>query len=208
MGSEMCIRDRGYSARRSRGGTSCTAGSSGRTTGGGSPRAGPYPGTSGCWGGSGVPTDSASGYRLTVARPRARDAPPNAPYCPEAAVVAWRRSCHGQHKGELCTNPGAPAGAPAAREIRGIRRLAGWFAWGREDRVARMTRWLRTHMSWGRDAEARGKRALCMLEDMESVTRVDPGHYSVKSQSQPSLCLLYTSPSPRDGLLSRMPSSA
>ena len=27
-------------------------------------------------------------------------------------------------------------------------------------------------------------------------------------EPQPSLCLLYTSPSPRDGLLSRMPSSA
>ena len=26
--------------------------------------------------------------------------------------------------------------------------------------------------------------------------------------SQPEICLLYTSPSPRDGLLSRMPSSA
>ena len=27
-------------------------------------------------------------------------------------------------------------------------------------------------------------------------------------QAQPIVCLLYTSPSPRDGLLSRMPSSA
>ena len=30
----------------------------------------------------------------------------------------------------------------------------------------------------------------------------------IKSKSQLNLCLLYTSPSPRDGLLSRMPSSA
>ena len=30
----------------------------------------------------------------------------------------------------------------------------------------------------------------------------------VKRLVDPSLCLLYTSPSPRDGLLSRMPSSA
>ena len=42
---------------------------------------------------------------------------------------------------------GAPAGAPAAREIRGIRRLAGWFAWGREDRMSRMAGLLRAHMS-------------------------------------------------------------
>ena len=31
---------------------------------------------------------------------------------------------------------------------------------------------------------------------------------SNNSKKQASLCLLYTSPSPRDGLLSRMPSSA
>ena len=31
---------------------------------------------------------------------------------------------------------------------------------------------------------------------------------SPKGESKPSICLLYTSPSPRDGLLSRMPSSA
>ena len=30
----------------------------------------------------------------------------------------------------------------------------------------------------------------------------------IKPAGQPKLCLLYTSPSPRDGLLSRMPSSA
>ena len=30
----------------------------------------------------------------------------------------------------------------------------------------------------------------------------------IKKSAQSSLCLLYTSPSPRDGLLSRMPSSA
>ena len=30
----------------------------------------------------------------------------------------------------------------------------------------------------------------------------------IKVAGQPKLCLLYTSPSPRDGLLSRMPSSA
>ena len=32
--------------------------------------------------------------------------------------------------------------------------------------------------------------------------------YQFKSSSQEQACLLYTSPSPRDGLLSRMPSSA
>ena len=30
----------------------------------------------------------------------------------------------------------------------------------------------------------------------------------IKIKDQPIICLLYTSPSPRDGLLSRMPSSA
>ena len=33
-------------------------------------------------------------------------------------------------------------------------------------------------------------------------------HISIMAQEQVQFCLLYTSPSPRDGLLSRMPSSA
>ena len=37
--------------------------------------------------------------------------------------------------------------------------------------------------------------------------RPDPGHF-VGSGKLLEICLLYTSPSPRDGLLSRMPSSA
>ena len=37
------------------------------------------------------------------------------------------------------------------------------------------------------------------LDDMEKVT---------EGTTQSKTCLLYTSPSPRDGLLSRMPSSA
>ena len=35
-----------------------------------------------------------------------------------------------------------------------------------------------------------------------------PDHYIVGRQRKDKDCLLYTSPSPRDGLLSRMPSSA
>ena len=34
------------------------------------------------------------------------------------------------------------------------------------------------------------------------------GKISAKIDGAPAICLLYTSPSPRDGLLSRMPSSA
>ena len=40
--------------------------------------------------------------------------------------------------------------------------------------------------------------------DNETVRLLD----EVESEYQASICLLYTSPSPRDGLLSRMPSSA
>ena len=40
-------------------------------------------------------------------------------------------------------------------------------------------------------------------------SRLEPGHYTLKIRAVGyNLCLLYTSPSPRDGLLSRMPSSA
>ena len=42
------------------------------------------------------------------------------------------------------------------------------------------------------------------LEDNDGFSLVDPGLPSEESWA----CLLYTSPSPRDGLLSRMPSSA
>ena len=37
---------------------------------------------------------------------------------------------------------------------------------------------------------------------------VKPPNLGNIKQPQPKICLLYTSPSPRDGLLSRMPSSA
>ena len=37
---------------------------------------------------------------------------------------------------------------------------------------------------------------------------VQAGNYQTKSLAELMTCLLYTSPSPRDGLLSRMPSSA
>ena len=37
---------------------------------------------------------------------------------------------------------------------------------------------------------------------------VPEGEKKIEATDQPNGCLLYTSPSPRDGLLSRMPSSA
>ena len=51
-------------------------------------------------------------------------------------------------------------------------------------------------------------------EDNRSVTRPRPGHADLagalkyRHSDMRNVCLLYTSPSPRDGLLSRMPSSA
>ena len=49
-----------------------------------------------------------------------------------------------------------------------------------------------------------------LAEDTDSVTIPDEGDSATKKKrlAQHILCLLYTSPSPRDGLLSRMPSSA
>ena len=40
------------------------------------------------------------------------------------------------------------------------------------------------------------------------MTILKPGELTVKKSGEEDICLLYTSPSPRDGLLSRMPSSA
>ena len=40
------------------------------------------------------------------------------------------------------------------------------------------------------------------------IAGLDPGYIGEVAMSKGYTCLLYTSPSPRDGLLSRMPSSA
>ena len=52
-----------------------------------------------------------------------------------------------------------------------------------------------------------------LLEDLEvKVNKINPNTYSFQADEVNidylTSCLLYTSPSPRDGLLSRMPSSA
>ena len=55
------------------------------------------------------------------------------------------------------------------------------------------------------------KMAHALLEDLEKDTvEFKPNYDETESipQTLPTNCLLYTSPSPRDGLLSRMPSSA
>ena len=64
----------------------------------------------------------------------------------------------------------------------------------------------------GRDLEAMSQD---LSRWMGAVSDVDNAHNSAKNPSMirkvfggGSICLLYTSPSPRDGLLSRMPSSA
>ena len=48
------------------------------------------------------------------------------------------------------------------------------------------------------------------LSDVQvrSITNSVEGELREKAKVEPIRCLLYTSPSPRDGLLSRMPSSA
>ena len=59
------------------------------------------------------------------------------------------------------------------------------------------------------DAEARAAmiRGVNILADTVKVTLGPKGRNVVMDKSY-GACLLYTSPSPRDGLLSRMPSSA
>ena len=54
-------------------------------------------------------------------------------------------------------------------------------------------------------ADAEAEVALAAIEDGDGVEGVQ---LYVCGQGHLCLCLLYTSPSPRDGLLSRMPSSA
>ena len=49
---------------------------------------------------------------------------------------------------------------------------------------------------------------LVLWASMAKIDQVTRGHGKVIPSSKVQTCLLYTSPSPRDGLLSRMPSSA
>ena len=51
-----------------------------------------------------------------------------------------------------------------------------------------------------------GAKILAIKEDEKLIT--NPGGDFLLQPGQVLICLLYTSPSPRDGLLSRMPSSA
>ena len=44
--------------------------------------------------------------------------------------------------------------------------------------------------------------------EKQTETEIKQGRYFQKAEGRKHTCLLYTSPSPRDGLLSRMPSSA
>ena len=56
------------------------------------------------------------------------------------------------------------------------------------------------------------KLPLSWLKDYTNIDGVTPKEFDAKmtmsGSKVESVCLLYTSPSPRDGLLSRMPSSA
>ena len=55
-------------------------------------------------------------------------------------------------------------------------------------------------------APLEGRRNLLRLDFNENT--IGPSPQVIQSLREISSCLLYTSPSPRDGLLSRMPSSA
>ena len=59
------------------------------------------------------------------------------------------------------------------------------------------------------DREKNIKSCVSILKDVYGDMRISPV-YETESMGfdGPNFCLLYTSPSPRDGLLSRMPSSA
>ena len=57
-----------------------------------------------------------------------------------------------------------------------------------------------------RTTEAKARRLRPLAEKL--ITTAKKGDLAARRQVMASICLLYTSPSPRDGLLSRMPSSA
>ena len=61
---------------------------------------------------------------------------------------------------------------------------------------------------WARDGDAPELLPVQLTRAAAAALGVDGVGLSVHDTAGHSTCLLYTSPSPRDGLLSRMPSSA
>ena len=60
--------------------------------------------------------------------------------------------------------------------------LRGWFAIGKK-RMDRLAEWIMSRVSWSEKAEARGRKALDILEKKDQIRRVSKRHYAVKSQS-------------------------
>ena len=79
--------------------------------------------------------------------------------------------------------------------------------------VRRITKQKTLRMSMGKKGNAVEDMSTAMTDGIEKARALDAkiarAEYELKQRGQLlSICLLYTSPSPRDGLLSRMPSSA
>ena len=67
-----------------------------------------------------------------------------------------------------------------------LKRFRGWFTL-KHDRTVRLATWMQKRVSWSKGAEKRGQKAMRILEKPENITCIKPGHYTVKSQSQPGL---------------------
>jgi len=61
---------------------------------------------------------------------------------------------------------------------------------------------------WDEDGQDEAYRVYLFSSEPTSSTFTDDAAVSIHADDRAKICLLYTSPSPRDGLLSRMPSSA
>ena len=55
------------------------------------------------------------------------------------------------------------------------------------DKMTRVTRWMKTRVSWGKGAQGRGNRALKILETPNTIKKVSPNHYTVQSQSKDNI---------------------
>ena len=71
----------------------------------------------------------------------------------------------------------------------------------------RLTGWL-AFLSNGEAGQQDTQRVMEAILPVASLYGVDIGNVETRWFRHDKTCLLYTSPSPRDGLLSRMPSSA
>ena len=91
----------------------------------------------------------------------------------QARIPQWVKTAFNRSSGNIL-----------AQWLSGNSILAGLLA--KDRRLSRASHWLSLRVSWSKRAEGRGRRALEILADEGSISKVSPHHYTIRSQSDSS----------------------